>query len=105
VTEDQPTGDSAPEPAPELIAVRLRRAPRHRAFIFTGVLIGLATAFFFAYVQAPTSSVVTLNGGVSVNRSDGTAGYAMLLLALGFSMVGAAAGALVSLTLERVRRR
>jgi len=88
-----------------MAAVRLRRAPRHRAFIITGVLIGLAAAVFFAYIQPPASSVVTLNRGVSVNRSDGTEGYAMLLLALGFSMVGAAAGALLSLALERVRRR
>ena len=85
--------------------MRLRRAPRHRAFILTGVLIGLAAAVFFAYVQPPVSSVVTLNRGVAVNRSDGTEGYAMVLLALGFTMIGAAAGALCSLALERLRRR
>jgi hypothetical protein len=69
--------------------VRLRRAPRYRSFVFTGVLVGLALAGVVA-TAAP------LTGGYSLR-----AVYAYVALPLG--LIGALIGAGAAILLERRR--
>ena len=75
---------------PEPRRVRLRRAPRYRAFVFTGVLAGLVIALVLSAVTA--DSVQPTNRSVLV--------YLVLILAL----VGGVIGGGLALLVERPRR-
>ena len=79
----------APGRAPQ--RVLLRRAPRYRAFVSTGVLAGLAVALVLSRFSP---SGTGFSGG-------STLGYLAMVLAL----LGAVLGAAVAVLVERPRRR
>jgi hypothetical protein len=101
VSEPADTDRSKPAPAQEADApaeatagprqVTLRRAPRYRAFVLTGVGLGVALA-------AVLTVVFPNNGDFSVGALFG---YVAVVLAL---LLGVA-GALLAVYLERPRRR
>ena len=80
----------AAAPVPEPRQVRMRRAPRYRAFVFTGVLAGLAVALVLSLVTADSAQLT--NRSVLV--------YLVLILAL----VGGVIGGGLALLAERPRR-
>jgi len=99
---DAPDGDAPDGRAPEAPAerpaqvLRLRRAPRYRAFVLTGVLLGLLIAV-----------VATLSFPVTGDYSLRTVlGYVAAVLALVGGLLGAAVAVLVERGhLTRGRRR
>jgi hypothetical protein len=94
---DPPDGGTPEAPAdPPGQVLRLRRAPRYRAFVLTGVLLGVLIAV-----------VATLSFPVTGDYSLRTVlGYAAAVLALVGGLLGAAAAVLVERgRVTRGRRR
>ena len=88
-TTQPPAEQEAPGRAPQ--RVLLRRAPRYRAFVSTGILAGLAVALVLSRFSP---SGTGFSGG-------STLGYLAMVLAL----LGAMLGAAVAVLVERPRRR
>ena len=93
--DDPPTGSRTPPPdgapqQPPPTPVRLRRAPRYRAFVLTGVVAGVVLAGVLS---------VLLPGGTSPSGRS-PEGYLVALLAL----LGGVVGAAVAVLVERPRR-
>ena len=84
-----PVPDPAPAAAPQGRPVRLRRAPRYRAFVLTSLLAGVVLAAVLAATTAPS-------GGYSQASLFGYLGVAL-------GLVGAVLGGLVAVLLERRR--
>ena len=90
-TQPAATQPPAPEPpAPEPRQVRLRRAPRYRAFVLTGVLAGVLVALV---VSRLTADAPTFSSGSIL-------GYLAVILGL----IGGVLGAGVAILVERPRR-
>lgn len=84
--------DGGPTAADEPRQVSLRRAPRYRAFVLTGILVGLLAAGLL-YVLFP--------GGAGEFSARAVFGY----VAAGLGLLGGVLGGLAAVLLERPRRR
>jgi hypothetical protein len=87
------------EPDPEELARRAtpatrRRAPRYRAFLQTGVLVGLVAAVLVVIL------VPRAEGDAAALSGVGT-GPVLLFVALGGCLLGALVGGLVAVLLDR----
>lgn len=71
--------------------VTLRRAPRYRAFVLTGLVVGVAIALLLTRIFRETGEFST----------RAVLGY----LAVGLGLLGAVLGGLVAVLIERPRRR
>ena len=91
---DQPAA-AAPIDAPVVAPVdapaplRLRRAPRYRAFVLTGVLFGVLAALLATALAPPTG--------------DGRSGSVLGYLAVSLGLLGGLVGAAAALVAERRR--
>jgi prolipoprotein diacylglyceryltransferase len=84
--------DGGPTAADEPRQVSLRRAPRYRAFVVSGLLVGLLAAGVL-YVLFP--------GGVGEFSARAVFGY----VAAGLGLVGGVLGGLAAVLVERPHRR
>jgi hypothetical protein len=88
--------DDGPQPAAEPQAepqqVSLRRAPRYRAFVVSGLVVGLLVSLALS---------VLFPGGVGEFSGRAVFGY----LAAGLGLVGGVLGGLAAVVVERPRRR
>ena len=87
--EEEPAPPAAEAPAP--VQVRLRRAPRYRAFVLTGALLGAAAGIVASLLLGDPASLFS---------EPTTTGY---LAAIGLLLGGLAGGA-VAVLVERPRR-
>lgn len=93
---DAEPADAQPAPGPEELARRaepatVRRAPRYRAFVLAGLVVGLLVA------------VVLVLARVDPDRAG--AGPAAAIAALGLATCGALAGAVAAVLADRRSRR
>ncbi len=77
---DESEGSAAPQ------QVRIRRAPRYRAFTLSGIVLGMIAGAVLAGTRPPS--------GVSTSAT-------MVYLVLGLALIGGLVGAGVALLLER----
>jgi hypothetical protein len=82
---------AGPEPARAPVQVRVRRAPRYRAFVLTGALIGAIAGIVASLLLGDPTSLFS---------SGTTTGY---LAAIGL-LLGALLGGAVAVLVERPRR-
>jgi hypothetical protein len=98
-TSPEPDAQQPAPDAEELARIAtpatVRHAPRYRAFVLTGVVLGAVLAFV----------VVNLVGTDAAEASDLGSGPVFVFVALTFGVVGALLGALVALLLDRRSRR
>ncbi|GAA4623847.1 histidine kinase [Cellulomonas oligotrophica] len=112
VTADGPAaaGTSAPGPVPteeELLRTatpaRVRRAPRYRAFVVTGALLGLVVAVVLVAVLGDDRALEGAGGGL-LPVLDGVGGV-RAVVGTGGAILGALAGGVVALLADRRSRR
>jgi hypothetical protein len=91
--EQEPERESGTEPEqePVMTQVRLRRAPRYRAFVLTGGLIGVLAAAIIAF-----STIFPVH-------QDRSAQTVFLYFALAFALIGGLLGAGAAIFVERRR--
>lgn len=102
----RPASDQRPVPdAAELAQIAepttVRRAPRYRAFVLTGVIVGAVLAFVLVLVFGGDDRP----GGSATGALDVGSGPVLIFTALTLCLVGALLGALVALLLDRRSRR
>ncbi|MDO8105886.1 hypothetical protein Q6348_01600 [Isoptericola sp. b441] len=92
------SAEGAPGDVPDLAEleriatpVTVRRVPRYRAFIVTGVVVGLVATLVLAILTA--------------DRPTPGAGWAIAAVGLGLASIGALLGGLVAVAVEAVLRR
>lgn len=76
--------------APEIVRIHVRRAPRYRAFVLTGVALGLLVAVVLAFGLPLASNRYTVN-------------RIMVYFGLAFGLVGGLLGVAAALLVERRR--
>ncbi len=94
MTEPPPSADAEPEqppPAQEPVPVRLRRAPRYRAFVLTGAFLGALAGIVASLLLGDPDSLFS---------TTTTTGY---LAAIGL-LLGGLLGGTVAVLADRPRR-
>jgi hypothetical protein len=86
VPDDVPDGEEKPELPPGAVQVRIRRAPRYRAFVFVGAILGLV---------AGAVSSIALGGGSGAFSPTTVTGYVGVIGLLLGGLLGAAVAVLV----------